>query len=211
MLAVQMKAEEEILPLISSMRVFIFECLGCRDVHYPVEKAEEFVDRLKEKVVGKSSIDYLCHREFAQEYIKAYASEIEKAQAVLVLSCGVGAQIVSSLLEDRVVYTCCDTVYLSGFQGLTAKDFNCDQCGECYLNYTGGICPVTLCSKHIVNGPCGGSQGGKCEVDPDMPCVWQQIVERLAKLGQPAKLEGLVAPKNWNVSPVSEPPVKGHR
>jgi hypothetical protein len=200
MLAVQIKPKEEILPLISSKKLFIFECLGCRDVHYPLEEAETFVDSLKDQVVGKATVDYLCHREFGHEYIKAYASEIEKAQVILILSCGVGVQVVSSLLEDRIVYTGCDTLYLNGFQGLTAREFNCDQCGECYMNYTGGLCPVALCSKHLLNGPCGGSQNGKCEVDPDMPCVWQQIVDRLGKLGRLDTLERLGTPKNWNVS-----------
>jgi len=203
MLVVQIKPKEEILPLISSKRIFILECLGCRDVHYPVEAAEEFIGDLKEEVVERASLDYLCHREFAQEYIRAYASQVEKAEVVLVFSCGVGAQVVSSLLEDRTVYTGCDTLYLNGFQGLTAKEYNCEQCGECYLNYTGGICPVALCSKHLLNGPCGGSQQGKCEVDPDIPCVWQQIVDRLVRLGRLDTLERLGAPKNWNVSPAS--------
>ena len=200
MLAVQIKADEEITPLISSKRLFVFECLGCREVYYPMEEVEGFIHNLKEQVVGKASVDYLCHREFVHEYIKAYASEIEKAQVILVFSCGVGAQVVSSLLEDRIVYTGCDTVYLNGFQGLTAQEFNCAQCGECYMNYTGGMCPVALCAKHLLNGPCGGSQDGKCEVDPDIPCVWQQIIERLGKLGRLDTLERLGTPKNWNVS-----------
>jgi hypothetical protein len=203
MLAVQIKAEEEILPLISAKKLFIFECLGCRDVYYPLEKAEEVMNGFKEHTVGKATLDYLCHREFVQEYIKAYAREIEEAQAILVFSCGVGVQVVSSLLEDRPVYTCTDTVYLSGFQGLNSKDYNCEQCGECYLNYSGGFCPVALCSKNLLNGPCGGSQNGKCEVDPDMPCIWQQIYDRLARLGQLETLDRLGPPKNWNVSPVS--------
>jgi len=200
MLAVQIKADEEITPLISSKRLFVFECLGCREVYYPMEEVEGFIHNLKEQVVGKASVDYLCHREFVHEYIKAYASEIEKAQVILVFSCGVGAQVVSSLLEDRIVYTGCDTLYLNGFQGLTAQEFNCAQCGECYMNYTGGMCPVALCAKHLLNGPCGGSQDGKCEVDPDIPCVWQQIIERLGKLGRLDTLERLGTPKNWNVS-----------
>lgn len=203
MLAVQLKDKEEILPLISSKRLFIFECLGCRDVHYPVEQAKEFMDGLKAETVGKATLDYLCHRDFVQEYINAYAAEIEKAEVILVSSCGVGVQVVSSLLEDRLVYTCCDTLHLNGFQGLTAKEYNCEQCGECYLNYSGGLCPVALCSKNLLNGPCGGSQNGKCEVDPDMPCVWQQIVDRLATLKQLDTLDRFGAAKNWNVSPVS--------
>lgn len=208
MLVVQIKPEEEILPKISSRRLFIFECLGCQEVYFPTEDVEKFIDNLKEEIVGKASLDYLCNREFVKEYIEGYSKQIKKAQILLVFSCGVGAQIVSSLLEDKIVYTCCDTLYLNGFQGLTVQEFNCDQCGECYLNYTGGICPIAQCPKHLLNGPCGGSQNGKCEVDPDIPCVWQQIVDRLAKLGQLDKLEELVTPKDWSVSLISGPPVK---
>jgi electron transport complex protein RnfC len=200
MLAVQIKPEEEILPLISEKRLFIFECLGCREVYYPTENADKFINNLKEQIVGRVYLDYLCNREFVYEYIKAYANKIRKAQVILVFSCGVGVQVVSSLLEDRVVYAGCDTLYLNGFQGLTAQEFNCDQCGECYMNYSGGLCPIALCAKQLLNGPCGGSQGGKCEVDPDIPCVWQQIVDRLGNLGRLTILERLGAPKNWNVS-----------
>ena len=203
MLAVQVKPEEEVVPLISSKKLFVFECLGCREVHYPVEEAAQFLGNLKEEITGRATLDYLCNREFARAYIDEYADEIEEAQAVLVFSCGVGAQVISSLLEDKLVYTGCDTLYLHGFQGLTAKEFDCDQCGECYLNYTGGICPVALCSKHILNGPCGGSQDGKCEVDPDMTCAWQDIIDRLARRGQLHLLERLGAPKNWSVEPAS--------
>jgi electron transport complex protein RnfC len=203
MLAVQIKPEEEIRPLISEKRLFIFECLGCREVYYPKENADKFINSLKEQIVGRVYLNYLCNREFVNEYIKAYANELKKAQVVLVFSCGVGVQVVSSLLEDRIVYTGCDTLYLNGFQGLTAQEFNCDQCGECYMNYSGGLCPIALCAKQLLNGPCGGSQSGKCEVDPDIPCVWQQIVDRLGNLGRLTILERLGTPKNWNVSPTS--------
>jgi hypothetical protein len=142
-------------------------------------------------------LNYLCNREFVQEYLKAYTNEIEEAQVILIFSCGVGVQVVSSLLEDKIVYTGCDTLYLNGFQGLIAQNANCDQCGECYLNYSGGMCPITLCAKQLLDGPCGGSQGGKCEVDPDVPCVWQQIVDRLGNWGRLDILDRRAAPKNW--------------
>jgi electron transport complex protein RnfC len=197
MLAVQIKPEEELLPLISEKRVFVFECLGCREVYYPIENAQKFINSLKAPVVGRVYLNYLCNREFVNEYLKAYAKQIEEAQVILIFSCGVGVQVVSSLLEDRIVYTGCDTLYLNGFQGLIAQNANCDQCGECYLNYSGGMCPITLCAKQLLDGPCGGSQGGKCEVDPDVPCVWQQIVDRLGNWGRLDILDRRAAPKNW--------------
>ena len=103
---------------------------------------------------------------------------------MLVFSCGVGVQTISQELEDMRVYACCDTVELPGFQGVTPLNYDCGQCGECYLNLTGGICPITACSKSLVNGPCGGTKNGKCEVCPEMDCGWERIIQRLKAQGR---------------------------
>ncbi len=95
-----------------------------------------------------------------------------------------GTQVVSSLLENKIIYTGCDTLYLNGFQGLTSQEFDCNQCGQCYLNYTGGICPLTNCAKSLLNGPCGGAKDGKCEVNPETDCAWILIYKRLEKIGK---------------------------
>ena len=116
---------------------------------------------------------------------------IDEADAVLVLSCGVGVQTVAEYLDTKPVYAGCDTVRLPGFQGVTPQEFDCGQCGECYLNYTGGICPITACSKSLVNGQCGGSKDGKCEVNPEMECGWERIYRRLKMLG---RLDALKCP-----------------
>lgn len=72
----------------------------------------------------------------------------------------------------------------SGIQGVTPLEYKCDQCGECYLNLTGGICPITACSKSLVNGQCGGAKNGRCEVDSDMECGWERIYRRLEQIGR---------------------------
>ena len=199
MLVTQIKPEEEILPKISKKRIFIFECLGCNEVYFPKKKAENFIDKLKEKteIVGKLSCDYLCNREFVGEYIKGYYQEIKRAEIILVFSCGVGTQVLSSLLEDKIVYTACDTLYLNGFPGLTVQNFNCNLCGECYLNYTGGICPLTNCPKGLLNGPCGGAKNGKCEVNPEADCAWELIYKRLKKQGRLNLLKRVLPPRNY--------------
>ena len=109
---------------------------------------------------------------------------IDEADGVLVLSCGVGVQTVSELLDGKAVYAGCDTVRLPGFQGVTPLEYDCGQCGECYLSLTGGICPITACSKSLVNGQCGGSRNGKCEVDQNMECGWERIYRRLEAVGR---------------------------
>ena len=198
MLVVQLKPEEEILPRISGKRIFVFECIGCQEVYFPREEVEEFIEGLKNEITGRAVLDYLCNRDFVREYIKAYSNEVKEAEAVLVFSCWVGAQIVSSLLEDKVVYTDCDTLYLSGFQGLTIQEFDCKQCGQCYLNYTGGICPLVNCAKGLLNGPCGGSKDGKCEVNPEADCAWELIYKRLKRLGKLDLLKETLPPRDYS-------------
>ena len=90
-----------------------------------------------------------------------------------------------------MVCAACDTYPVPGFQGVTPLEYKCDQCGECYLNLTGGICPITACSKSLVNGQCGGSKNGKCEVDSEMECGWERIYRRLKEIG---RLDALKCP-----------------
>ena len=116
---------------------------------------------------------------------------------VLVFSCGVGVQSVAEYFEDKKVCAGCDTIALPGFQGVTPLEYKCDQCGECFLNITGGICPLTACSKSLVNGQCGGAKAGKCEVDPNMECGWERIYQRLKMLGRLDLLKVPVQLRNY--------------
>ena len=107
------------------------------------------------------------------------------------LSCGVGVQTVAEQLAGKRVIPGCDTYRLPGFQGVPPLQHDCKQCGECFLNLTGGICPLTACSKSLVNGQCGGAKDGKGEVDPSMECGWERIQKRLVKVG---RLDALKCP-----------------
>ena len=185
MLITELKAKETILSLATG-KVFIINCHGCKEVHFPVKEAEEVQAELKAagKVTGIYTTDYICNPENTQLRLDLHKAEIDAADAVLVFSCGVGVQTVAEYLNPKKVYACCDTYPLPGFQGVTPLEHDCKQCGECYLNITGGICPLTACSKGLVNGQCGGAKVGKCEVDPSMECGWERIYQRLAKLGR---------------------------
>ena len=128
--------------------------------------------------------DYICNPENMKLRLESHKQEIDAADMILVLSCGVGVQTVAEYFEDKKVCAACDTYPLPGFQGVTPLEYDCDQCGECYLNITGGICPITACSKSLVNGQCGGAKNGKCEVDSEMECGWERIYRRLAQIGR---------------------------
>ena len=196
MLVVQLKPENEIRLRIADKKIFILECLGCQDVYFPHDEVDEFIKSLGEQVIFRVRLDYLCNRDYVSAYSKEYDKQIHEAQIILIISCGVGVQVVSSLLENKVVYTCCDTLYLNGFQGLSVQPFDCYQCGECYLNYTGGVCPLTNCPKELINGPCGGANDGKCEVNPEADCAWAVIYERLKRLKMLDILKNISEPRD---------------
>ena len=193
MLITQLKAKETIVSLAAGKKVFIINCQGCKEVHFPEAEAKELEKELSEagNVTGILTTDYICNPDNMKLRLEAHKSEIAAAEAVLVFSCGVGVQTIAGYLEDKKVYAACDTYPLPGFQGVTPLEYNCDQCGECYLNLTGGICPITACSKSLVNGQCGGAKNGRCEVDGDMECGWERIYRRLAQVG---RLDALKCP-----------------
>ena len=186
MLITKLKSEEAIASLASG-KVFIINCHGCKEVGFPEEEAKALQKRLADegKVVGILTTDYVCNPDELALRLRAPMAKIAEADAVLVFSCGVGVQTVAAMLEDQKVIAGCDTLPLPGFQGVTPLEYDCGQCGECFLNLTGGICPITACSKSLVNGPCGGtSNSGKCEVCPEMECGWERIYQKLKAQGR---------------------------
>ena len=185
MLITELKAKETIESLASG-KVFIINCHGCREIRFPEKEADELQKELTDagKVTGIITTDYICNPENLKLRLSKHAAAIKEADAVLVFSCGVGVQTVADYLEGKPVYACCDTYALPGFQGVTPLEHDCKQCGECFLNLTGGICPLTACSKSLVNGQCGGAKKGKCEVDPNMECGWERIYQKLKAIGR---------------------------
>jgi electron transport complex protein RnfC len=198
MLITELKAKETIESLASG-KVFIINCHGCREIRFPEKEADELQKELMDagKVTGIITTDYICNPENLKLRLEKHAAAIAEAEAVLVFSCGVGVQTVSDYLEDKKVFACCDTYALPGFQGVTPLEHDCKQCGECFLNLTGGICPLTACSKSLVNGQCGGAKNGKCEVDPNMECGWERIYQRLKATGRLDVLKCPVQIRNY--------------
>ena len=198
MLITELKSKETILSLAEG-KVFIINCHGCKEIYFPEHEADELQAELAAagKVTGILTTDYICNIENLPLRLNKYADAIEAADAVLVFSCGVGVQTVAEFLAGKKVCACCDTYRLPGFQGVTPLEHDCHQCGECYLNLTGGICPLTACSKSLVNGQCGGAKNGKCEVDPNMECGWERIQKKLTKLGKLDLLKCPVQVRNY--------------
>ena len=182
-------------------KVFVLVCHGCKEIHFPEHEADEFIKELENAgiVTGTLTTDYICNEENLVLRLQKHTVAIESADTILVLSCGVGVQTVAARYPGKRVVAGCDTVRLPGFQGVTPLEHDCGQCGQCYLNLTGGICPITACSKSLINGQCGGAKNGMCEVDPNMECGWERIQKRLAAIGRLDALKAPIQLRNYAV------------
>ena len=182
MLITELKAKETLDSLVQG-KVFVINCHGCREIYFPEAEAEDYQKSLREagRVTGAITTDYICNTENLPLRLRPYMDALEAADTIAVFSCGVGVQTVAEMFPHKRVCACCDTYALPGFQGVTPLEHDC---GQCYLNLTGGICPITACSKGLINGQCGGAKNGKCEVDPDMECGWERIIRRLTQIGR---------------------------
>lgn len=185
MLVTEIKAKEA-LPVLEGRKVFIICCRGCAEVGFPETEVKLLEKELAEKceITGIMNAEYICNCGNIIFNEDGHDEEITQADSILVFSCGVGVQTVARYFGDKNVFAACDTFRLPGSQGVTPLEHDCRRCGECWLNLTGGICPITACSKSLLNGPCGGTKNGKCEVNPEMECGWEKIYRRLDELGK---------------------------
>ena len=209
--SVQKPLEEILRSLEGEEKVFLVGCNGCAEGcesggEPQVIEVKQQLEEAGKQITGRTSIDMVCNEDLTRKSLKAHEEEILSADSVLVLTCGSGIQTVAGAVE-LVVHPGCNTVSAGGGHAEWREAVHCLECGDCVLDYTGGICPIARCSKNLLNGPCGGSVGGKCEIDPEIPCAWQLIIDRLTQIGRLDKLEKIIPPKNWSVSLTGGPPV----
>ncbi|HPI92491.1 MAG TPA: methylenetetrahydrofolate reductase C-terminal domain-containing protein [Deltaproteobacteria bacterium] len=146
--------------------------------------------------IDELTIERQCDNVFLEQASDA----IKKVDAVLSLGCGAGVQALAERFADKPVYAGLDTAFIGILEERGIWTEKCAACGSCVLHLYGGICPVTRCAKHMLNGPCSGSREDRCEVDPDRPCAWQLIYKRLKDIGQLDRLKEIRSPKNWKPS-----------
>ena len=194
MLITELKNTEVLTSQLTG-KVFVINCHGCKEIRFPEAEANEFQKELNK--TSSVTTEYICNPDNLKVQLQKHGAAIEEADVIAVFSCGVGVQTVADMFPMKKVVACCDTYALPGFQGVTPLEYDCKQCGECYLNLTGGICPLTACSKSLVNGQCGGAKNGKCEVDPNMECGWERIYQKLKKIGRLDALKCPVQIRNY--------------
>jgi len=136
-------------------------------------------------------------RQCDPEYLEPLKELGDEVEAIVSLACGVGVNLIADLYPELRVYPGVDTSFYGANLALGEWVEKCKGCGDCIIDKTAGLCPIARCAKNLLNGPCGGSQGGRCEVRKDMPCIWHEIVERFKKRGEIDKLLKIWEPKDW--------------
>lgn len=169
-------------------KVFILGCGGCAQASGSggQERVEELENNLIKEgwsVPGTKVIDFLCNKALVSIKLARLSKTIHRCDSILVACCGIGIQSVAKVV-DKQVHPANDTISMGDFHGTWPSEETCKRCGECLLEYTGGLCPLTVCTKGLLNGACGGSQNGECEVEPDRPCGWTLIYQRLEDIGR---------------------------
>lgn len=207
MITGEQKPVKEILEIIEPYKnLLILGCGTCVKTCFAGGEDEVAVLasalRLVYKNTGKKIQikEFTIERQCENEFIQESAGEVAQSDAVLSLACGAGVQAMAKRFAKVPILPGVNTTFIGiqESQGIFTEE--CSGCGDCELAKFGGICPVTRCAKKILNGPCGGSQNGKCEINPDSDCAWSLIIDRLTVLGQMDNLKDYIPPKNWSTS-----------
>lgn len=203
MIVTERKDLDEILEqLQDDKKIYIVVCGGCPEgaktgTPEEVEKLKSELTEAGRQVIGDVRIDFLCNKALVGTRLSRKLEQLKKADALLVLSCGIGVQATAAIAMMKT-HPALNTISMGGFQGLFPSAERCMECGECVLSYTGGICPITVCSKGLLNGQCGGAKNDMCEVSTDRPCGWQQIWERTHELGIEERLKRFIPLRNYS-------------
>lgn len=210
MIVAERKSLERIEAMIEGMqKVLVVGCGTC--VAVCLTGGEREVEllaaqlRMKGKLEGHPrTIDEItvtrqCDREYLEQLIK----HVAEYDALLSMACGAGVQFLAEYFGDQIVLPAVNTLFIGAAEGAGVWTQKCAACADCLLDQTGGICPMTICTKNLLNGPCGGTQHGKCEVDGDKDCAWTLIYRKLEKIGALDRMRIIQPPKNYR--PMTKP------
>ena len=183
----KLKNKDELESLLADKdNLFIIACNKCFKEFETIDEPEcgeleKLAAECGKTVAGSARVDFLCNK--IQTERKMQDLIPEGTENVVVISCGLGIQTIADL-ADKPVYAASNSLNYTGYHGMALTERKCNACAQCYLNITGGVCPIVDCSKSLVNGQCGGAKNGKCEVDSNKDCAWEKIYRRLEKQGR---------------------------
>ncbi len=201
------KPFDEIMRMAEGLKkIMVLGCGGCVTVcltggHDEVRVLSSQLRMARDKAGSPIEIiEKTVERQCDPEYIDQVESIVPEVDAVFSMACGAGVGFMADKYSEKPIYPVLNTTFVGGSKKEGYYVERCQTCGECKLYYTGGICPIARCSKSLMNGPCGGSTKGKCEIDPDVDCAWQLIVDRLKSLGQMDRYEDIMPANDWRTN-----------
>lgn len=207
MIVTEEKPLDELMDFLKGYeRVLVAGCDGCNQPPRGLREAKSMATLIEMagKIRGQdhectyTTVIKQCDDNIAATTLRPLTESVD---AVLSLSCGIGVQVLSDVLPDVPIFPAENTLFMGSEEREQGEVMErCSACGNCILYLTGGVCPITRCSKSLLNGPCGGSQEGKCEVNSDLDCAWQLIFDRLKELGRLDFLEEIFPPNDWSTS-----------
>jgi ferredoxin len=212
MIVADKKPIEEIIEEIKDReRILILGCNECVTVCEAGGKKEAgvlasalrmyFLNQGREVKIDEVTLERQCDH----EYLEEIRDNIDQYDAVVSLACGVGVQFMAEKYRTMPVYPGVNTCFLGATEERGLWTERCQACGSCLLATTGGICPISRCAKRLLNGPCGGSTTGKCEINQEIDCAWQLIVDRLKALEKIDEYEKLAPIKDWSTDRAGGP------
>lgn len=205
MIVGEQKSLDELKDIVADYQsILILGCGTCVTVCFAGGEKEVGVLasslRMATKIDGqqKAFDEMTVQRQCEWEFLDAIRDEIPKHDLVLSMACGIGVQAIVERFPQVDVAPAVNTTFLGLPEEHGLWTERCAACGECILHRTAGICPIARCAKSLLNGPCGGSQGGKCEIDPEVPCAWQLIYDRLEAQGRLDEMLEIMPVKDWS-------------
>ena len=204
MIIAERKPVDEIVEMVSeAKRVLVLGCRGCVSVcSAGGEREVEILASLirlgcKKKGQEIQTVEGTLVRQCDREYIEQIDEWDGQYDAIVSMACGVGVNFIANLRPMDKVYPGVNTTCYGGSAEQGVWTEQCAGCGDCVLHLTGGLCPVARCAKSLMNGPCGGSQGGKCEINKDVPCIWQAIHDKLERTGRRRDMDRVAPIRDW--------------
>jgi ferredoxin len=201
------KPFEEIMKMIEGhKKIMVLGCGGCVTVcltggEDEVRVLSSQIRMAREKEGNPIEIvERTIERQCDPEYLDMVAEQAKDVEAILSMACGAGVNFMADKYANAPIYPALNTTFVGGSVKEGYYVERCQTCGECKLFYTGGICPIARCSKSLLNGPCGGSTDGKCEIDPEVDCAWQLIIDRLENLGLMDRYEDFQEISDWRTN-----------
>ena len=198
----EIKHHEKILILGCNECVTVCEAGGKKEVGVLASALRMyFLNQGKEVKIDEITLERQCDH----EYLEEIRDRMDRYDAVVSIACGVGVQFMAEKYHSTPVYPGVNTCFLGVTEERGLWTERCQACGHCILASTGGICPVARCAKRVLNGPCGGSTKGKCEIDKEIDCAWQLIIDRLKALDRLDEYEELCPLKDWSTDRAGGP------